>query len=95
MYIGTPLNLSLRNANVEKALPTLALRQLGHVLLCGVLHVAYETKHGVNGGYMICLLFRSYLLLATLGASGTTYEITAGIGLSDLRIEETENGKGM
>jgi len=76
-------------------LPALALRQLGHVLLCGVLHVAYQTKMGVEGGYMVCVLFKSCLLLATLSAGAATYEITVGIGLSDLRIEETDNGKGM
>lgn len=43
---------------------------------------------------MVCLLFRSCLLLATLGAGGATYEISAGIGLGDLRIEETDNGRG-
>ena len=73
----------------------MALRQLGHVLLCGVLHVTYETKTGVQGDYMVCLLFKSCLLLARLGAGGATYEITAGIGLSDLRVEETDNGRGM
>lgn len=76
-------------------MPTLALRQLGHVLLCGVLHVTYETKNGVEGDYMVCLLFKSCLVLATLGAGGATYDITAGIGLSDLKIEETDNGKGV
>jgi hypothetical protein len=44
---------------------------------------------------MVCLLFKSCLVLATLGAGGATYDITAGIGLSDLKIEETDNGKGV
>lgn len=78
-----------------KSCPSLALRQLGHVLLCGVLHVAYQTKAGIEGEYMICVLFKSCLLLATSSAGGTTYEIAIGIGLGDLRVEETDNGKGM
>ncbi|KAI9870394.1 MAG: hypothetical protein M1830_004299 [Pleopsidium flavum] len=79
----------------DESLPMLALRQLGHVLLCGVLHVAYQTKMGVEGEYMVCALFKSCLLLATISADGATYEINVGLGLSDLRIEETDNGKDL
>lgn len=78
----------------SESLPTFALRQLGHILLCGVLHATYQTKAAVEGEYMICLLFRTYLLLATLSTNGSGYETKFAIGLSDLRIEETDNGRG-
>lgn len=71
------------------------IRTLGHNHLCGVLHVAWQTKSSVTGQYMICLLYRQYLLLATTGKSEQVYEIQASIGLSDIKIEDADNGRGM
>ncbi len=56
--------------------------------------MAYDTKTGVSGEYMICILFKSCLFLATLSEDGVNYSIVVGIGLSDLRVEETDNGRG-
>jgi hypothetical protein len=70
------------------------LRHLGHVLLCGVLHVAYNATDCVNGQYMICILYRSSLLVATLSKVFSTYEVVAVISLVNSSVEPSDNGRG-
>ncbi|KUJ22716.1 Dbl homology domain-containing protein [Mollisia scopiformis] len=72
-----------------------AVRALGHVHLCGVLHVSWQTKDGVDGQYLICLLYRDFLLLASATKNDQIYTIQASIGLCEIRIEEIDNGKGL
>ncbi|KAK5159655.1 hypothetical protein LTR04_004923 [Oleoguttula sp. CCFEE 6159] len=68
---------------------------LGHVLLCGALHVAYQAKDGVKGHYMVCALYKSCLILATVDkAPPSTYEVVAVVCLVTASIEEADNGKG-
>ncbi|KAI9817228.1 MAG: hypothetical protein M1827_001341 [Pycnora praestabilis] len=71
------------------------LRLLGHALLCGVLHVTYQTRNSIRGDYMICVLFKSCLLFASVTDNGSLYAVIATISLGDLRIEPTDNGKGL
>ncbi|KAI9705989.1 MAG: hypothetical protein M1836_005395 [Candelina mexicana] len=73
----------------------LTLRSLGHVLLCGVLHVAFQTSTGVRGEYMLCVLYKSCLLLATTVPLGYTFTVEALISIADLHIEQADNGKGL
>ena len=77
-----------------KAAAPFTVRSLGHTTLCGVLHVAYQSKQGVLGGYTLCALFKSCLILALPINDGRHYKIGASISLTDLRIENTDNGKG-
>lgn len=72
-----------------------AIRSLGHIHLCGVLHCSWQTKDSVQGEYMICLLFRDCLLLASASKNGQVYMVQAGISLAEARIEEVDNGKGL
>ncbi|TAQ86042.1 hypothetical protein B7494_g5624 [Chlorociboria aeruginascens] len=72
-----------------------AIRALGHIHLCGVLHASWQTAEGVVGQYMICLLYRDFLVLALAGKADQIYTIQASIGLSELRIEEVDNGRGL
>ncbi|MCJ1280970.1 hypothetical protein MMC26_000288 [Xylographa opegraphella] len=71
------------------------LRSLGHAILCGVLHVAYQPKQGVAGQYMLCTLFSSCLILGAPMENGQNYIILASISLADLHIEAMDNGKGL
>jgi hypothetical protein len=71
------------------------LSMLGHVQLCGALHVAYETSKRITGQYMICILYRSCLLLATANKSFSSYAVDAVISLLNARIEEPDNGSGL
>ncbi|KAL3424815.1 RSP [Phlyctema vagabunda] len=71
------------------------VRALGHVHLCGVLHGSWQTKDGVDGQYLICLLYRDFLLLASSVKSEQAYAIQACIGTNQIRLEEIDNGRGI
>ncbi|KFZ11915.1 hypothetical protein V501_04491 [Pseudogymnoascus sp. VKM F-4519 (FW-2642)] len=71
------------------------IRSLGHVHLCGVLHVAWQTKNGVDGQHMITLFYRDCLVLATVEKLESVYNVGAIIFFNDIRIEEADNGKGI
>ncbi|KAL5117253.1 hypothetical protein ACEQ8H_004812 [Pleosporales sp. CAS-2024a] len=74
----------------------LVFRLLGHVLLCGVLHVAFQTPEPqIKGQYMVCVLYKSCLVLAISSRFHTTYTVVAAIGLANGSIEETNNGRGL
>ncbi|KAF2627569.1 hypothetical protein BU25DRAFT_392740 [Macroventuria anomochaeta] len=73
----------------------LVFRLLGHVLLCGVLHVAYQTPERVKGQYMVCVLYKSCLVLATTSRFYTPYTVVACISLANGSIEEPDNGRGV
>lgn len=74
----------------------LVFRLLGHVLLCGVLHVAFQTPEPrIKGQYMVCVLYKSCLVLATSSRFYTPYTVVASIGLANGSIEESDNGRGV
>jgi hypothetical protein len=74
----------------------LVFRLLGHVLLCGVLHVAFQTPEPrIKGQYMVCVLYKSCLVLATSSRFLSPYTVVASIGLANGSIEESDNGRGM
>ncbi|OCL09815.1 hypothetical protein AOQ84DRAFT_375486 [Glonium stellatum] len=70
-------------------------RLLGHALLCGVLHVAYQSNDRVKGQYMICVLYKSCLVLATTNRVFTPYNVVAAIALANGTVEEPDNGRGL
>lgn len=70
------------------------VRSFGHIRLCGALHVCWQSPRGVDGQYLICLLYRDVLCLASAEKAGQVYIIHACIGLSGARIEDIDNGRG-
>lgn len=44
---------------------------------------------------MLCVLFKSYLLIAAPAAGAAQYKVKAIIDLGRFRIEESDNGRGM
>lgn len=48
----------------------------------------------MRGDFMLVVLFKSYLLLAMPHPGTPKYSITAIISLGDVRIENTDNGRG-
>jgi hypothetical protein len=70
------------------------LRLLGHVLLCGALHVAYSTNDRVKGHYVICVLYRSSLVLASASKAFMSYNVVANIPLLNATLEASDNGRG-
>ncbi|RYC62196.1 hypothetical protein CHU98_g3998 [Xylaria longipes] len=70
------------------------IRSFGRIRLCGALHVCWQTRDGVSGQYMVSLLYRDCLCLATTGKTGQIYTIQACIGLDSIKVEEADNGRG-
>lgn len=62
--------------------------------MCGVLHVSWQTKDSVEGQYLICLLYRDFLIMAFPLRNEQSYIVQACIGLSETHIEEVDNGRG-
>ncbi len=44
---------------------------------------------------MVCILFRSYLILAVAGVSKDAFTVVACIGLDGMKLEAPDNCKGM
>jgi hypothetical protein len=72
-----------------------SVRALGHIHLCGVLHVSWQTRDGVDGKYLICLLYRDFLILASATKNEQIYTTQACIGLCEVSVEEVDNGIGV
>jgi RhoGEF domain len=78
----------------QGALKTSQFRMLGDVLLCGILYLAYQTKSRVEGGYMLCMMFRDYLVIAAPAVEQAKFDILATIYLCDARVVSTKDGRG-
>ncbi|KAH7035370.1 uncharacterized protein B0I36DRAFT_91699 [Microdochium trichocladiopsis] len=70
-------------------------RSFGQIQLCGVLHVCWQSDNGVEGVYMISLLYKDRLCLATADKGDQRYLIRLCVGLGGVRIEEVDNGRGL
>ncbi|KIE01818.1 RhoGEF domain-containing protein, partial [Metarhizium majus ARSEF 297] len=71
------------------------VRSFGHVRLCGTLHVCWQTPDGVDGQYLICILYPDVLCLACAGKVDPIYTIKACINVHEVKIEEADNGRGL
>ncbi|KAI1208898.1 Dbl homology domain-containing protein [Annulohypoxylon truncatum] len=72
-----------------------AIRSFGQVRLCGALHVCWQNKDGVDGTYMVALLYKDCLCLASASGAEPVYTIQACISLADIKIESVDNGRGL
>lgn len=70
------------------------IRSLGHIQLCGALHICWQTKEGVDGQYMVALLYRDWLCLAAASRADQIYTVQACINLTTAKIESIDNGRG-
>jgi hypothetical protein len=92
-------NQALRNSSVQLiAFGQGALegiyKDLGPMILCGVLHVAYQTPETTAGDFMVCVLFNHYLLLAKGIDELHRLEAVACISLDHVKIDTLQNGQG-
>lgn len=78
----------------HETLQTSQFRMLGYPILCGVLHLAYQTKRQVKGGYGLCILFETHLVMAVPAKQAEKFDVIAVVHLSDLTMESTSDGKG-
>ncbi|KAL8836616.1 MAG: hypothetical protein Q9170_002839 [Blastenia crenularia] len=72
-----------------------SIRLLGHPIVSGVLYVAWESANDVCGDYMLCVLFKSYLLLAMQQLDSDHYNVIAIIGLSEVQLQKVDDGRGL
>lgn len=78
----------------DETLQANQFQMLGHLILCGVLHLAYQTKRQVKGGYGLCMLFEKHLVMAVLAKQAEGFDVIALVRLSDLKMESASDGKG-
>ncbi|KAJ5971660.1 uncharacterized protein N7479_001578 [Penicillium vulpinum] len=68
---------------------------LGPVIMCGVLHVTYQTPATTNGEFMVCALFQRYLLFAKGADEMHRLEAVASVYLDSLKFDSLQNGRGL
>ncbi|CAM1507258.1 Fc.00g068990.m01.CDS01 [Cosmosporella sp. VM-42] len=71
------------------------IRAYGHAQMCGALHCCWQTEDGVDGQYMICLLYKELMVLACAGKVDPIYTIQACINLNGATVEDVDNGRGL
>ncbi|ATZ45928.1 hypothetical protein BCIN_01g06240 [Botrytis cinerea B05.10] len=77
------------------------VRMLEQNHLCGVLHACWQTKdtvagRNITGQYLIALLYEKFFVLAQpSGTQDEVYVIQACIPISELTVEDVDNGKGL
>jgi hypothetical protein len=59
-----------------------------------VLHVCWQTRDGVTGQYLIAILYKSTLILASAARTDQNYAIRACIDRDSMKVEEVDNGRG-
>ena len=68
-------------------------KDLGPLVLCGVLHVTYQTAETTCGEFMVCVLFQRYLLFAKGLDDQRRLEAVGCICLDSLKIDTLQNGR--
>ncbi|KAF9886861.1 hypothetical protein FE257_010984 [Aspergillus nanangensis] len=70
-------------------------KQLGPMSLCGVLHVTYIMSRNITGKYMVCVLFKSHLILASLSQGHPKLQVVACLYVCDVKLDTLRNGRGL
>ncbi|KAL5355122.1 hypothetical protein BJX96DRAFT_161547 [Aspergillus floccosus] len=70
-------------------------QQLGPMCLCGVLHVTYRLSGQIEGKYMVCVLFKSHLLLASADYDKAKLRGVACLYICDTKFDTLSNGRGL
>ncbi|TGO46748.1 hypothetical protein BOTNAR_0567g00020 [Botryotinia narcissicola] len=77
------------------------VRMLEQNHLCGVLHACWQTQDtvagcNITGQYLIALMYEKFFVLAQpSGTQDEIYAIQACIPISELTVEDVDNGKGL
>lgn len=70
------------------------IRSFGHIQLCGVLHVCWQSKDGVKGQYMVVLLYKDWFCVASASKADQIYTLQACIPRFQIKTEAADNGRG-
>ncbi|PNS17392.1 Dynamin-binding protein [Sphaceloma murrayae] len=71
-----------------------SFHQLGRLLLCGALYIAYRGNTNIKGQYVVCALYESCMIVAD-AKSSTKYNVLLVAPLATASIEEPDNGKAL
>lgn len=71
------------------------IRSFGHIELCGALHACWQTRDGIHGQYMVALLYKNWLCLASASRADQIYTLQACIPTSNIKVEPVDNGRGL
>lgn len=55
--------------------------------------MAYKTRNGIKGQYVVCALYESCLILAS-APNLSRYRVLVAAPLSMSKVDEADNGKG-
>ncbi len=55
---------------------------------------AYNSQNDLRGEYMLCVLFKSYFLLARPKMGSNKYDVVIIMSLRDLQLDRPNNGRG-
>ncbi|CAG7916299.1 unnamed protein product [Penicillium olsonii] len=71
-------------------------QDLGAMVLCGVLHVTYQTTEAtIAGEFMVCALFNRYMLFAKGVDDLRRLEAVACVYLDKVKFDVLQNGRGL
>ncbi|KAJ6114362.1 hypothetical protein N7486_000140 [Penicillium sp. IBT 16267x] len=70
-------------------------KDLGPMILCGVLHVTYQTSELITGDFMVCILFNGYFLITKATVDYHRLVVIACIYMDDLKMDTIQNGRGI
>ncbi|KAJ5930191.1 hypothetical protein N7466_005684 [Penicillium verhagenii] len=70
-------------------------KDLGPMTLCGVLYVTYQTPELITGDFMVCVLFRSYFLIAKSIDDSNRLELVACIYVRESCSTVIPTGQGI
>lgn len=70
------------------------IRSFGHIQLCGVLHACWQSKDGIQGQYLVALLYKDWLCLASASKVDQIYTLQACVPLNEIKVEAVDNGRG-
>ncbi|PYI21431.1 Rho guanyl nucleotide exchange factor [Aspergillus violaceofuscus CBS 115571] len=71
-------------------------KQLGPLILCGVLHVTYSSPtESAAAGFMVCVLFSSHILFASMNDDNRRLQALMCLHIPDLKIDTLHNGEGI
>lgn len=56
--------------------------------------MAYQSRSGIAGQYLVCILFPSYLVLAKSESDSRKLTLISSIFLSDMTVDSSMNGQG-
>ncbi|KAI3397878.1 hypothetical protein diail_10279 [Diaporthe ilicicola] len=70
------------------------IRSFGHIELCGALHSCWQTTDGIHGQYMVAMLYKDWLCLASASRVDQVYTLQVCIPTSNIKIEAADNGRG-